>query len=107
MSTIPPNIVGPILQSGATQQQAARALENERAQQSEAVATGNKMSERATEAVGETDNDARVHADSEGTGSQGRHAGEENAEKKHEEAHSADRGIRRDQDGQLHVDLEA
>ncbi len=105
MSTIPPNIVGPIVQSGAAQKQAARALEGEREQQSNAVAAGNKMSEKAAETVGEADNDSRVHADAEGSGGQGGSTGEEHAESKHDA--DSDSGIRRDDDGQLHVDLEA
>ncbi len=105
MSTIPPNIVGPIVQSGAAQKQAARALEGEREQQSNAVAAGNKMSEKAAGTVGETDNDSRVHTDAEGSGGQGRGAGEEHAESKHDD--NPDSGIRRDDEGQLHVDLEA
>ncbi len=107
MSTIPPNLVGPIVQAGAAQKQAARALEGEREQQSNAVAAGNKMSEKAAETVGEADNDSRVHADAEGSGGQGRHAGEEHAESKHDDNADSDSGIRRDDDGQLHVDLEA
>ncbi len=107
MSTIPPNIVGPIIQSGAAQKQAARTLEGEREQQSNAVAAGNKMSEKVAETVGETDNDTRVHADAEGSGGQGRSAGEEQAESKNDDNADADAGIRRDDDGQLHVDLEA
>ncbi len=105
MSTIPPNLVGPIVQSGAAQKQAARALEGEREQQSNAVVAGKKMSEQAADTVGEADNDSRVHADAEGSGSQGRSEGEEHAESKHDD--NADAGIRRDDDGQLHVDLEA
>ncbi len=105
MSTIPPNLVGPIIQSAAAQKQAARALEGEREQQSNAVVTGNKMSEKAAEAVGETDNDSRVHTDAEGSGGQGGSTGEEHSESKNDA--DSDSGIRRDDDGQLHVDLEA
>ncbi len=105
MSTIPPNLVGPIIQSAAAQKQAARALEGEREQQSNAVATGNKISEKAAEMVGEADNDSRVHTDAEGSGGQRGSTGDEHTESKHDaDAHS---GIRRDDDGQLHVDLEA
>ena len=107
MSTIPPNLVGPIIQSAAAQKQAARALEGEREQQSNAVVTGNKMSEKAAEAVGETDNDSRVHTDAEGSGGQGRSAGDEHAESRQDDNANSDSGIRRDDEGQLHVDLEA
>ena len=107
MSTIPPNLVGPIIQSGAAQKQAARVLEGEREQQSNAVVAGNKISEKAAGTVGETDNDSRVHADAEGSGGQGGSAGGEHAESKHDADVHSDSGIRRDDDGQLHVDLEA
>lgn len=72
MSAIPPNLVGPILQSPAAQQQAARVLEKERAQQSDAAAKTGRLTDRAAESIGESDNDARVDADAEGAGSQGR-----------------------------------
>ena len=107
MSSIPPNVVGPIVQSNATQQQAAKALERERLQQSNAVDAGNKLSEKAADTVDETGSDTRVDADSEGAGSQGRFTGDEQSEKKQEEDQPTDSGIRRDGDGQLHVDLEA
>ncbi len=105
MSTIPPNLVGPIIQSAAAQKQAARALEGEREQQSNAVVAGNKISEKAAGTVGETDNDSRVHTDAEGSGGQGGSDGEEHAESKN--GADSGSGIRRDDDGQLHVDLEA
>ena len=107
MSTIPPNLVGPIIQSGAAQKQAARALEGEREQQSNAVVAGNKISEKAAGTVGETDNDARVHTDAEGSGGQGGSTGEEHTDSKHDDNADSNSGIRRDDDGQLHVDLEA
>ena len=107
MSSIPPNVVGPILQAGTTQKQASRALENEREQQSNAVLAGSKMREQAAETVGEADNDARVHTDAEGAGSQGRHSGEEQADDKPDEDQAPGHGIHRDDEGQLHVDLEA
>ena len=107
MSTLPPNLVGPILQAGTTQRQAARALENEREQQSNAAAAGSKARDRATEAIGEADNEARVHSESEGGGSQGREFTENNADQTAEDAKGDDQGIRRDDEGQLHVDLEA
>ncbi len=65
------------------------------------------MSEKAAETVGEADNDSRVHTDAEGSGGQGRSTGDEHAESKHDDNADADSGIRRDDDGQLHVDLEA
>ena len=106
MSTIPPKLVGPIIQSGAAQKQAARALEGEREQQSNAVVAGNKISEKAAGTVGETDNDSRVHTDAEGSGGQGRSDGEEHAESKHDDNADSCSGIRRDDERQLHVDLE-
>ena len=107
MSTIPPNIVGPILQAAAAQQQASRALEGERQQQSNAVDAGNKISDKATDTVGEADNDAQVHTDAEGGGSQGRFAGDGQDEQQNDDAPGQGQGIHRDDEGQLHLDLEA
>ena len=106
MSNIPPDVIGPILQAGIAQRSAARALDNERGQQADADATGSKMNALAADSVGEADDDTQVFADSEGAGSQGRSDEDEQTESTAEDT-SAKVGIREDDDGQLHVDLEA
>ena len=105
MSTIPPNLVGPIIQSGAAQKQAARALQGERAPQSNAVVAGNQISETAAGTVGDTDHHARVPAAADRPPRPGARP---RARPSHAQPpDNAESGIRRDDDGQLHVDLEA
>lgn len=106
MSSIPPNIVGPILQAGITQRQASRILENEREQQQAAAESTGKLHDRL-EAVDETDNDTKVNTDAEGLGSQGRFTAESDDGSSTETPTDSAGGITRDDDGQLHLDLEA
>ena len=104
MSSVPPNVVGPILQSGSMQKQASRVLENERQQQDAATESAGRLRDKL-EVVGETDIDTQVHNESEGAGSQGKeHPQGQDAP---QDEQDAPQGITRDQDGQLHVVLEA
>ena len=105
MSTIPPDIVGPLAQSGVQQQHASRGLEHERAQQAGAMERGSRISDQAADTIGEADGDTRVHTDAEGTGSQGRAHSDEQGEPTEEPADGG--GVRCDDDGQIHLDLEA
>ncbi len=103
MSAIPPNLVGPILQSPLAQGQISAARDNEEAQR---AAGDRRQSGAITEAdstVETTDNDTAVYADAEGAGSQGRAFSEprqENAESDAQTtAHPTDTG--------QHIDIEA
>ena len=107
LSSIPPNIVGPILQSGVQQQQTARQLDGEREQQEGLSARAARRSGMAADAVSESEADMPVGTDSEGGGSQGRESAGSEAENQSDAALDPDTGIRRDDDGQLHLDIEA
>ncbi len=107
MSTIPPNIVGPIAQSVQQQRSTARALEAERDQQANAAEVGNRSSQRSAEAIDEADNDTQVHTDAEGLGGQGRHHADEHPEHHTHDPPSPEAGIQQDADGHLHLDVEA
>ena len=106
MSSIPPNVVGPILQAGTAQRQASRVLENEREQQETAFRSASRVSDRL-DAVDETDNDTQVNSDAEGLGSQGKFAAQPDDEQADEPSTESATGITRDDDGHVHVDLEA
>ena len=106
MSTIPPNLVGPIIQAAAAQQSASRILESERGQQTSAADAGSKARDRKTESVDEAVSDTQVYAESEGSGSQGRAYSD--TEEDNSAGDATDKpGVSRDQDGNLHIDLEA
>jgi hypothetical protein len=108
MSAIPPNLAGAILQAGVQQQNVARVQDSEREQQENAALKGAQRSEHASEAIGDQDDETQVNSDSEGAGSQGRafQSSDDDPATTDDSATSAG-GISRDEDGQLHIDLEA
>ena len=72
MSTVPPNLVGPILQSHLMQRQVAGVRDTERAQETTAQRQQSSAIDEKDSTVETTDGDTQVHTDSEGAGSQGR-----------------------------------
>ncbi|MCG3137992.1 MAG: hypothetical protein HJJLKODD_01848 [Phycisphaerae bacterium] len=101
MSNIPGNMMGPILQSGPLSQELARVRDNERAQQERATEASRKVHQ--LDSVEETDNDSKVHTESEGAGSKGRQLDSQTPEESPEE--SSD--VQTDDQGQTHLDLQA
>ncbi len=72
MSTIPPNLVGSILQTPFAQHQASSVRDAERTQHAAAQRQQIAAATETDTTVETTDNDTQVHTDSEGQGSQGR-----------------------------------
>jgi len=72
MSTVPPNLVGPILQSGLMQRQVSPVRDNERAQETNAQRQQSNQINEKDSTVETTDDDTQVYTDAEGGGSQGR-----------------------------------
>jgi hypothetical protein len=72
MSAVPPNFVGPILQSHLTQRQVSQVRDKEEVQRSEADRRNAAAIDEQDSTVETTDNDTQVHTDAEGAGSQGR-----------------------------------
>lgn len=72
MSSLPPNLVGPILQSGLAQRQVARIRDNTQAQESSLRHQQANAIDQQDSTVETTDGDTQVHSDAEGMGSQGR-----------------------------------
>lgn len=108
MSDVPPNIVGSSLQAGFQQAEAARARDAQRAGQTYAARTNAKAIDDAGNTIETNDEDTQVYEDSQGTGGQGRETEEESQESHSaEEKTSVKNGITTDDDGELHVDLQA
>lgn len=113
MADIPSHIAGSSLQAGYQANQAARAAEADRAGQANVVNRQARAADEAAETVDTADSDTAVFTDAEGAGSQGRPF-EETAEN-NEVAGPAGAapgddeaaGLVRDDEGRLHVDLEA
>jgi len=72
MSSVPPDIVGPILQSHLVHRQVSAVRDNERAQQANANRQQARAIDEKDTTVETADDDTRVNPDSQGTGSQGR-----------------------------------
>lgn len=80
MSSIPPNLVGPILQTPFVQSQAAAARGVDDAQRANAERRGNLAAIDADTTIEATDTDMQVFTDAEGSGSQGRAFSDQNPE---------------------------
>lgn len=87
MSSVPPNIVGPILQSNLAQRQASGIRDNEEAQKFDAERRRAAAAAQNDGTVNTEDQDMQVDADTEGSGSQGRAftTGEEHPESSEED----------------------
>ena len=72
MSAIPPDIAGSALQAGLAQREASRSADAARSGQAQAAEQRLRAADEAASNVETTDDDARVHADAEGAGGQGR-----------------------------------
>jgi hypothetical protein len=72
MSSVPPNLVGPILQTPLAQRQVSAVRGNEDAQRASAARKQGLTSQEQASTVETTDSDTQIHTDAEGTGSQGR-----------------------------------
>lgn len=105
MSSVPPNLVGPILQSNLTQRQVSGVRDNERAQQANADRQQNAALDEKDTTVETTDDDTRVHADAEGGGSQGRAFSNPQEEQPGPEAPESDLDARGEEG--RHIDLQA
>ncbi len=106
MSEIPSDIASSAAGAGYQAQQAGSARAANRAGQTGAVDRQVKATNDQDVTVETTDGDAQVFADSEGGGSQGRTLGEGGAPDD-DSTESPTGGVTTDDDGQLHLDLEA
>ena len=102
-SPIASSIAGAPLQS----RDAIEAGEARRAGQHNAIRRQAQTVTDAGATVETTDADARVFGDTEGTGSQGRELEEQDSQPNEQNPPKNPPGIATDQDGNLHVDLEA
>ncbi len=108
MSEIPPEIPSSAAQAGFQAREVAKEREARRAGQANAASRQVKTVDEAGATVETNDQDVAVFADAEGGGGEGRESEQPKAEQATEEADdAADRGIVRDDDGHLHLDIEA
>lgn len=108
MSSIPSDIAGSALQAGYQSRDASKVGDKEKGG---AIGADGKRS-RSVDEVGDivetSDSDARVYGDAEGAGSQGRSFDEKSDGQPDDETDDQDAsGVVHDDDGQVHLDLEA
>jgi hypothetical protein len=108
MAEIPPDIPSSAAQAGFQARETAKERDARRAGEAETAKRQVKTVDESGATVDTADADIAIFADAEGTGSQGR-AFQEQEEAPEEDVQKRRKGdgITKDDDGQLHVDLEA
>ena len=99
--------IGSAIQSTQSQRQAGESREVEELRNANANAKQVARNEEMDSTVETTDSDTQVNTDGGGQGSQGRQFAEESEEHDQAEEGSGKGGFTVDDDGQMHLDLEA
>ncbi len=109
MAEIPPDLASSAAQAPVQAREALKEQAARRAGQAHAANRHIRAVDESGVIVETGDSDNQVFADAEGTGSQGRQPSDDEspAAAADTDPPDADRGITRDADGQLHLDLEA
>ena len=107
MAEIPSDIASSAAGSGLKARNVGKASDAERAGQAKAAQNQVRSVDEVEITVETTDDNAKVFADAEGSGSEGRSEEEGNAPQEEPGTSQEDRGITTDEDGTQHVDLEA
>jgi hypothetical protein len=107
MADIPPNVANSAAQAGYVQSEASRTRNAARAGQAQAARDNVKAVDEAGDTISTDEEDTQVYTDSEGTGGKGREHEEEHPESSIDEDQAIEDGIRRDEDGKPHLDIQA
>lgn len=106
MAEIPSDITTSAAQAGFKSEQVDSARAAERAGKAHATERQVRSLDEVEDTVETTDDDTKVFADAEGTGSQGRELDEHGEDEQGDAPTSPQGGITTDEDGQQHLDLE-
>ena len=104
MSTLPPNVVGSVLQSNLAQRQVSTIRDGEDSQRVMANRRQAATIDEKDTTVGTADTDTQIHTDAEGSGSQGRAFSEPQEEGLEQDA--AESGLLTDDEGR-NIDFRA
>ena len=107
MSEIPSDVAASGAQAAFTGREVAKEREARRVGQVDAAKHQIKTVDEAGSTVETSDKDVAIFADAEGSGSEGRENEEAPSQESAEPSEGSSTGIVRDDDGQLHVDIEA
>ena len=106
MADAPSHIVSSAAPASYQAKEVAKEREARRSGQAETANRQVRALDEQGTTVDTEDADTAIYTDAEGTGSQGRPF-EEGGSAKQETAEASDNGITEDEDGQLHLDIEA
>ncbi len=107
MSAIPPDFVGPILQAGARANQVAGERDSEENQKVETRRTTQAAADQRATTVSDTDEESGVQDSFTSAGGEGRSFGDGDAEPEASDQDASDTGLSEDDDGNLHLDIQA
>lgn len=107
VAEIPSDIASSAAQAGFQAREAAKNRDAQRASQAHVADRQVKAASQAGDTVETEDGDSQVFTDSEGAGGQGRDFGEDSAAADVADGPESSSGVTRDDDGRLHLDLEA
>ncbi len=107
MSAIPPSSLGSLAQAGVRANQAADERDSDQNRQVDAARNVRAAADERATSVSDADEETGVEDGSTGVGGQGRAFGDGDAEKQQEQTPSDENGIRRDEDGNVHLDIQA
>lgn len=102
-----PNIAASAAQAGFQAREVGKTRDADNAAQANAAARQTNAISQAGETVETEDADSQVFTESEGAGGQGRQLDDDAAEATDGDAGQSSKGITEDEDGHLHLDLEA
>ena len=104
MTGIPSDIAGAAAQAGFTAPEASRIRDADRAGQAHASARQAQAADHAVDSVETGDGETEVYTDAEGAGSQGRAFAENPPEEGEKSTENG--GLSKDEDGQIHLDIQ-
>ena len=107
MSAIPPNLAGPFLQAGVQANQVASERDTDENRQINAERSTRAVADQRAASVSDTGEENEVQDGSTAVGGQGRSFGDTEDEKEQDQTEDSENGIRRDDDGKIHLDIQA
>ena len=107
MAEIPSDIPASAAQAGYQAREVGRARDARSAAQANAAIRQARAVDESDTTIDTEDSDNQVFSDAEGSGGQGRSFEEDNPKDAHDATDESKIGISKDDDGTLHIDLEA
>ena len=107
MSAIPPNTIGSILQAAAQAAQTSAARDADENRQGSIARTVRQAAEQRATVVSDADQETEVGDSATSAGGQGRESGADETDADASDATNPETGVHRDEQGQVHLDIQA